>query len=379
MWTYILSELDGTEIGEVRDATSRSLSIGLNRAATSSFTIRGDNELAVPLFANDTLLQVWEDDTIRFNGPVISAELSGSGTETPSIAVSAADAAWRLSKRIVGQSTGGTAYTGDRAKTARKIINELQATPSLMVNPHTGIKLLSEASYVAASGNYTAGPYRPALTCINDLAHTLDGFDWYMAPLDGSEVAFVEKKVGGPSGYYTPLIAQFEANNAFGKASGAVFEYGSGQKNVRTINYTRDLNDTVNIAFHLPNDLATEAVSSESDGASVLSRGRLEGLADAFGITDLALRSAWVKEFVRVKKNPRYVVSMTLDIDDGTGRVPKLGTDYWLGDVVTAVGAIAGTNLFSGEVRVYGVEISVNEQGMATTTPILLDEEGTAF
>lgn len=376
MWTYILSELDGTEIGEVTNATGRNLSMGLNRAATSSFSIRADNELAVPLFADDTLLQVWEDDIIRFHGPVVSTELSSSGSESPTIAVSAADPAWRLSKRLLGLSSGGTKYTGDRAKTARKMINELNSGSDGLTNPYTGVKLLSEASYTAASGEYIAGPYRPALTCINDLAHTLNGFDWYMAPLDGSESVTVTNELGS---WTRPTIAQFEANDSFGETPGVVFEYGDGQRNVRTINYTRDLNDTVNKAFHTPNDLGSEAVLFEDDIPSLEHRGRFIAVADAFGITDTGLREAWLDEVIRVKANPRYVVSMTLDIDDGTGRVPKLGTDYWLGDIVTAVGAIAGTPLFSGEVRVYGVEISVDEQGAATVTPVLLDEEGTAL
>jgi hypothetical protein len=376
MWTYVLSDLAGNEFGELTNATGRSLSFGLNRAATSAFSIRADHELAVPLFAGDTLLQVWQDDTIRFHGNVVSTELSSSGTETPTIAVSAADPAWRLSKRLLGISAGGTKYEGDRAKTARKMINELNGGADGGTNPHTGISLLPEASYVGGSGTYVAGPYRPALTCINDLAHTLNGFDWYMAPLDGSTSATVTNEIGS---WTKPLIAQFEATNAFGAASGAVFEFGSGQHNVRTINYTRDLADTVNKAFHTPNDLGTESVLEKDDSTSLNYRGRYVAVADAFGITDTGLRNAWLEEVIRVKKNPRYVVSMTLDIDDGTGRVPQLGTDYWIGDTAEAVGAIGGTELFSGVVRVYGVNVTIDEQGLATTTPVLLDEEGEAL
>lgn len=372
MWTYILSDLNGVEIAEITNATGRALSLGLNRAATASFTIRADNPLAAELFADDKLLKVYEDTTLRFHGNVVSSELGSSGDGT-TITANAANPAWKLAHRLLGLSKGGTTYTGDRAKTARKFISELNTSAvPYATNPHTGIKLLAESSYVAGAGNYVAGPYRPALSCINDLAHTINGFDWFISPLEGDETA--------TAGSWTvPLIGTFEANNAFGTTrTNTVFEFeGDGQHNVRTINYIRDLNDLVNKAYHIPNDLETEAVLEASNGASLEHRGRFETTADAFGLTDTGLRTAWLEEVIRVKKNPRNVVTMTLDIDDGTGRVPALGTDYWLGDLVTARAKLpTGEQLFSGNVRVYGVEISIAESGTATITPTFLDEEG---
>jgi hypothetical protein len=376
MWTYVLSELDGTEIGEVADATGRSLSIGLNRAATASFTIRADNSMTVPLYSADKLLKVYEDGTLRFHGNVVSTELASAGTEAPTVQVTAANPAWRLARRLIGLSAGGTTYTGDKAKSARKIISEINsgaAVGSAEYNPHTGIKLLGEGSYVGGSGTYVAGPYRGALAAINDLAHTLTGFDWYISPLEGSETVVTTNESGS---WTTPLIGQFEANNAFGSSKDVVFEYGYGQKNVRTINYIRDLSELTNKAYHLPNDLETEAVLGEISVPSVVTRGRYEAVADAFGLTNTVLREAWLDEVIRVKHNPRFVVTATLDIDDGKGRVPQLGTDYWLGDIVTARGYINGTELFNGLVRVYGVEVSINEAGTGAYTPILVDEEG---
>jgi hypothetical protein len=376
MWTYILTDLAGTEIGEVSNATTRSLSLGLNRAATASFTVRQDNPLVGSLFSTDTLLKVYEDTTLRFHGNVITNELSSSGGEAPTIRLNAANPAWRLARRLTGLSPGGKNYTGDRAKSARKMINEAnlgtETGPASINNPHTGIKLLSEASYIAGSGTYTAGPYRATLTCINDLAHTLNGFDWYIAPIEG-ETAVTSNEAGS---WTTPLIGLFEANNAYGADKGAVFEYGYGQKNIRTMSYIRDLGDITNKAFHLPNDLSTESVLNEFSVPSINEHGRYETAADAFGITDTGLREAWLDEVIRVRRNPRYVVGMTLDIDDGTGRVPQLGTDFWLGDLATARAVIGGTALFSGKVRVYGVEIEIAESGSSTMTPILLDEEG---
>jgi hypothetical protein len=362
MWTYVLTELNGNEIGEVNDATARSLGLGLNRISTSSFTIRADNAMMSAVFNDDTLLKVYQDKTLRFHGPVTSTELSADGETAETVRVNAASPAWKLARRLLGLSSAGKTYTGDKAKTARKMINELNTdTATYPTNPETGIRLNAEGTYSAGSGEYVAGPYAAALSCINDLAHTLNGFDWYVYP---------EEYNSGKLGY-------FEAQQVFGSTKPhVIFEYGTGQKNIKTMNYVRDIADLSNKAFHLPGDMEKEGVLSAFNEASALHRGRFEAVADAFGITVTSLREAWLSEFIRVKSNPRFVVSMSSDIDDGSGRVPRLGTDYWLGDFVTARAAFSGATLFSGKVRVYGVDVDIDEAGEASVTPILLDEEG---
>lgn len=366
MWTYDLANLDGTPVGEISNAVERTLTLGLNKPATASFTIRPDNEMMPYLFGGDRLLKVYEDGVLRFYGNIISSEYSSGGDESGNtVRCNAANPAWRLNKRLLGISKGGTIYEGDKAKIARKMINELNTdTATYPLNLYTGIELLEEAAYFAGStGKYVAGPYQTALSCINDLAHNITGFDWYIAPVDGKGTT----------------IGVFEANNSFGDPSKAIFEHGSGSHNVRSLTFTRDLSDLVNNAYHLPDD-GLEApgaeVRNKQDTTSITTHGRYETVADAFGLSDVALRDAWLEEVIRVKKNPRYVASMTLDIDDGTGRVPKLGTDFWLGDTVEARSVVEKNTMFDGLVRIYAVNISIAQSGTETITPILLDEEG---
>jgi hypothetical protein len=375
MWTFILADLAGNELGEIRNASGRNCTIAMNRASTASFTVRADNEMLEPLFAQDTLLKVYEEKVLRFYGNVVSSEATDDG-EGDSIRCNAANPAWKLAQRLLGLSTGGTKYEGDKAKTARKMINELNTdTSKYPINPHTGIKLLPEGSYVAGSSIYVAGPYAPALSCINDLAHNITGFDWFIKPIEG------ENATVGP--WTVPLIGQFEGSNAFGaKVPKVVFEHGYGTHNVKSRTFIRDLSDVANQAFHLPDDgfgEGGEARAKNAGEAAFLARGRYEQVADAFGLSETALRDAWLEEFIRVKKNPRFVVNMTLDVDDGTGRVPQLGTDFWIGDMAQARSVVQGNVLFDGEVRIYGVSIEVNEAGTGTVTPMLLDEEGEAL
>ncbi len=372
-WTMVLTKLDGTELNEVRMATARKLVMSLNKPSTASFTVRPDNPVLAPLFGEDTLLKVYEDTTLRFHGNVISSELATQEDgSAPTVQVNAADPAWRLSRRLLGLSSGGTEYKEiDKAKAARKMINELNTdTATYPTNPHTGIKLLAESEYSAGgTGTYTAGPYKSALGCINDLAHGFDGFDWYMAPIDGETATISE--------FTTPLIALFEAEAVYGGSSGAVFEHGYGQKNVRKLSYLRDLGGLANKAVHLPDEGLTEGeVKTATDPDSFKYRGRYEVVADGFGLVDSTLRQDWVDEVVRVRKNPRFVVGMTLDVDDHTGRVPQIGEDFWLGDLVQARSVIADATMFNGQVRVYQIQVDINNNGGGTVTPVLIDEEG---
>lgn len=358
-WSFHLANLKNERIGEVRNATGRQLTLGINRAATAQFTVRYDNPLLLELFREeDRKLQVYDGTTLRYSGYVTSTELSDSGGEAPTIQVNSADAAWKLAHRISGKSNSGTSYTGDKAKTARKIINELNGEAD------SGVKVEGEGSYEAGgSGTYVAGPYKATLACINDLAHGLDGFDWKMEPYIGEE-----SKAG-----------IFVAKTVLGTASGMVFERGYGQKNVKSISYVRDMNTLANRAYHLPEE-GLEHVFSEvrtkNDAASEAAHGRFEAIAEAPGLIDTTLRDKWLEEFIRVRKNPRYVVGMTLDRDDGTGRVPKFGTDFNLGDTATARAVMNNVTLFNGTVRIYQVRIEVDEAGAAIVTPVLLDEEG---
>lgn len=360
MWTYELCKLDGTPIGEVRQASERVVVLGINRPSTATFSVRMDNDLLVPLYKEDTRLRVWEDSTLRFNGYVTTTELAETDPNQPvAIKVNAVDAAWKLAHRLTGKSSGGTAHTGDKAKTARKIISEVNG------EGNSGVEILAEGEYSAAgSGNYTAGPYATALACINDLAHGIDGFDWKMEPLSavGTKVSrFVAKPVLGTT------------------VTAAVFERGWGQKNCRVSSYVRDLTGLSNRAFHMPDEgLETEGavVKVKNDAVSEALRGRFESIADAYGLQDSTLRDKWLEEYIRVRKNPRYVVGLTLDKQDGTGRVPIYGTDFNLGDLITARAVFNGITLFNGLVRIYAVKFEINETGAAIVTPILIDEEG---
>jgi hypothetical protein len=357
-WTYILTKLDHTPLGEVINAYERKASINLTKPSVATFTIRHDNPLLLPLFNEDTLLQVWQESTIRYWGPVVSANyVTQDDGSAPTVAVASADPGWRLTKRLAGKSSAGTKYTGDKGKNAKEIVDATNA------DNETGIETTAGES--GSTGTYTAGPYKPVLTCVEELAHGFDGFDWYMKPITGSSTK----------------IARFEVDDVIGENKpNAIFEYGTGKKNMRTLNYLRDLGGVCNRAFHLPDEglLGSEAVVKKEDATSIALRGLYEETVDLTNVTDLTMREQWAQNNVDVRKGARRVLSMTSDVadSDNPDHIPVPGTDYWLGDTVTARAVIQEDNsvLFNGLVRVYAINVELNNNGTAKIAPVLVEE-----
>lgn len=380
-WSFVIVNSAGVPKAEVLNATERNVSLSMGRPSTASFTIRPDNPVLSRVFnGNDQFggydepgLQVWADfpqegsRKLMFSGPIISSELAnqddGSGM---SIKCNAADAAWRLTKRLAGKAIKGTTYTElDKGETAKHIIEA--------AGSGTGIDFALLEWKSESKGTYVAGPYKPVLSCINDLANGFDGFDWRIVPWDDKST-----------------IGQWKSAPVFGTLRGnTVFEYGWGKKNIRKLTYLKDMANVANRVFHLPDDLeavGAEVITKENKTSQNQSR-VYETVADASGIVDKTLRENWAQENVDVRSYPRRVLAMTLDTDDGDeqpqhgGRVPTMGSDFyegdfWLGDQVRARGVFQGTTLFNGIVRIYQINVSLNDAGRATITPILVDDAG---
>lgn len=396
VWTTELATTGGTVLGEIRDATEREVNLAFGKPSSSTFTVRADNPLVPSLFGQDTLVRVWEDQTLRHNGLVLTADMKSSedGNGIPSVKVMTTDAAWILSKRIVGTgfTSGkgflGDLYSGDKGLCAKQIIE----AASSGTNRASHIKI--SGTYTSGStGSYTAGPFKTALACVNDLANGTDGFDWLIKPLlEGSNWGEY---------YAVPVLGS-------DKSSNTIFEYGTGRGNIRTMGWVRDITTLCNFAYHIPDSLEPTAddnmnieqiVVSPAKGAggyeppisetllysagtkdaatvaSQVTHSVLEEIAEASALYDLPLRQGWTDVYTAVKREPRNVLSMTFDTDDGTGRVPKLETDYWLGDFVQARGAAAGTTFFNGKVRIYQINVAISPSGTAKITPVLFDEE----
>lgn len=359
IYTYRVTKLDHTPVGEVIDAYDRRCSISLSKPSVASFSIRPSNPLMKYLFeTEDKLLQVWQNATLRYWGPIISAQYATQDDgSNPMVAVTSADPAWRLAKRLAGKSKSGEANSGDKGATAKHLID--------VTNAEDDTEIETESVESGSSGSYIAGPYKPVLASIGELAHGLDGFDWYIAPKLESASKIGTFKLAGVIGSEKP---------------GAVFEYGTGKKNMRNMSFIRDLSGAINQAYHIPDEglESVEAVVSSKDAASIAARSLLEETIDLNGVVNATLRQEWADNNVLLRKVPRRVLAMTADVYDSNNpfHVPKFGTDYFIGDLVPVRAVKEGVTLFNGLTRVYQVDIEVDNNGVGKITPILLDQSG---
>lgn len=364
-WTFVITKLDHTVIGEIQNAYDRTANIALSRPSTAGFTIRQDNALLPNVFQEDTLLQVYQDSTLRFWGPNISANFGMQG-DTKTVAINAVDPAWRLSKRLAGKNATGDKYGSgkfmvgpkDKGRMAKEIIDK--------ANEEDETEIETTSDTCGTEGGYVAGPYKPVLDCVGDLAHGLDGFDWYIEPKLADAAKIGKLRLAAVVGSEKP---------------NAIFEYGLGKNNVSDISLLRDLGNVLNRGYHIPDEglEGTETVLSAESASSITERGLYEEVVDLSGITNVALRENWLLNNVEVRKAARLVLGMTTAPYDASNptRVPQPGTDYWIGDLVPAR-AVTGPNsdivLFNGLTRVWGISVSIDNNGVTSVTPQLVKE-----
>lgn len=356
-WSFHLVNSKFTKVGEVLNATERKAKLGIRQLDTASFKIRADNDLFLPLYAEDTYLQVYQDHTLRFYGPVITPEFASDETGgTATIVVNAISPGWYLTKRLTGKSPAGTTYTAkDKADTAKQIIDANNAE----AETHVETTAISSGSI----GTYTAGPYKKSMACIKDLATGFDGFDWKFTPLE-------EKGT---------KLARFDAAAVIGsELPDIVFEYGCGKHNMRSMTFKRDISNLLNLAYHITDNGPTDplGVISVEEAVSREEHGLFEEVVESAGLFDEGLRKAWARENVNVRGVPRLIATMTSDLVEGDARTPEPFTDYSPGDLVVARARTQGIQLFDAFVRCYNVEVSVDESGTPIYTPTIVEEEG---
>jgi len=357
-YTFLLSTLGGTLVSEVPAATAKAFEVAVNGQGTSRLTIRGGTEDADFVLGGDALLKIYEVDPALPAGRVllahhrlVTAEEVGAENSV-SVAATFADPLWILGRRLIGKSAAGyTRATADRGTIIAELVDAANAeSPS-------GLRI----GTVTASSATTVGGwfYKAISEAITELASTLDGPDYRVRPIDYTAGVIGELDV-------SPSIAEVRAD--------AVFEYGEGLANVRSFKRAVSNEGLANRVISLPAGFpenAVGAVLQRDDAASADIRGLFESVVTADIGVD-ALRASILDAHLQVRRGPRQVITFELVADLGS-RVPKLGRDFNVGDIVTFRATIrtdAGQLLkrINVLVRVYGYGVSVDEAGYGTPT-----------
>lgn len=363
-WSLLLADLAGVTKGEINNASDRSVSFAFNRLNTGSFRVRLDHPLANDLLEGDSLIKVYQrlsgstTPTIRMVAEIVSVEEVASESDPGSLAVTFAEAGfWRLSHRLIGKSIDGYSRGTALAPVTRGSIAQ-NVIETVNAEKDTGVRI----GTIADTATGFVGPwfYKPVSEAIGELSATLDGFDFRFDPVepvtDGAGLKIATFRTAG-------AIGQTQANT--------VFEFGTGKRNIKSLKRQISRDGLLTKGYHLPPGFpeTPEAVVSAENTPAIAARGLHEALVTS-DIATADLRAALVREHVAVRKQPRQLITF-----EPTSYGSEFRADYDVGDVVTARARVAGSTRFNGLFRIYGVDVSINDNGLATYSLTLINSE----
>jgi hypothetical protein len=370
VYAFVLTTLAGTQVSELPLATSKRVTVAGKGQGVSSFVVRAGAD-ADFLLEGDALVRIYDVDdltgtrTLIGHHRLISAEEVADGSGT-SVAAAFADPLWVLIRRLVGKTAGGYSRGTSLAPVDRgTILSELLAATN--ADSPSGVTL---GSLTASSSTYVAGWYfKPFAEALAELGATLDGPEWRIRPIE-----FVPPGPGTDEkmGYYGaldlgPALSQIRPD--------AVFEYGDGPLNVRAYRRAVSLEGSANRLFSLPAgfpDAAVGSILQVEDTPSRNARGLLEAVVPADVVAD-ELRLALLDSHIGIRKGARRTITFE-PVRDLTGRrVPKLGRDFNVGDIVPFRASAVNTSgvlvkRINALVRIYSYTVEVDQAGAGTPT-----------
>lgn len=368
-WQFIVTDLHGAQLGEVRNASERTVVLPHLRTPTASFKLPLWSDLAATIMDTDTLLKCYRIDprtstrSLAFHGPIVSAQEVGDGG-SQSISVNAAGPFWRLTRRLIPGSLlqSGIGYGAadallDLGQIAHMILNDTNAVHFTGIVP--GTRTDSSSAFV---GTWYL---KNVAEAIAELAAGLNSFEFRFRPTEPTAYANAD-------GW--PQIAFFDCAPIIGTSRpDSIFEYGTTRANVsryeRTVDRSSMLNYSVCSVAGWPNNVEKLPNTAppvdkyhmvfSGDGPSQDTRGFFEEVVNDAGVLDDGLRQKIADFHIQIRKNPRQQIIFTPAINAR----PTPLVDYDVGDTVRARAVVGGTLRFDALFRIWGITFNVDENG----------------
>lgn len=362
-YQFILEDLAGTARSELAGATAKQFTRAILSMSTANVTVPLWHEQADFMLEGDALLKVVDvqrsSRTNVFHGRLVAAEEVGDASGG-SVKATFADGFWTLLRRLCGRSPAGyTMGTALAPVAATAIISDIVDTAN--AESPTGLRL---GSVTPSPATVYTGPhyYRPRGEVIAQLSAVLDGPDWRVDPIDAVASSDPARCTYGEL-VLAPALATVRLDKAF--------EYGDGKLNVRSYQRGVSLDGTANRVYHLPTgfpDQTTQAVLTSNDASSQAKRGLLESVVAA-DITPDQMRQALLDHHIAIRRNARQTITFQPVNDLSTDRLPRLRTDYDVGDIVPFRASVRRGQVLDKRIdvlaRIYQVQVDVDPQSGA--------------
>lgn len=358
-WQFILTDLMGVPLGELKGASDRSVVLPLLRTPTASFKIPLWHPRATDLLTQECLLQCWRTDVLDvkrlvFNGPIRGVNEVGDNV-TQTIAATASGPVVRLNSRYIGMSKPGiqlpaAGTTRDLGLIAHDILDVVNG------QEFTGISKGTHAATIV--GNTGVLHLKNAGEAIADMAAGLNSFEFQVRPT-------VPTASGGVGGW--PQIGLFDVAPMIGGVNrlDAIYEYGTTRANVSGYERAISRDSIVTRGWISVNgwpDSTAYDLIAYGDAAAITARGLHEAVVPDAGVIDENLRIALVAHHVNVRKQPRELITFKLP----SNVRPSALTDFEVGDFVRGRAVVRGVTRFDAAFRVWGVTFNIDGNGNET-------------
>lgn len=361
-WSFVVTDLQGNVHGEVRQATSRNVTLPHLRIPSASFTLPLWDPLATTVMDTDCLLKCYRDGVIAFHGPIITAEEQGS-TGQQTVQVTAAGPYWRLTKRLIpasktagGFAQGSAASLIDLGSIAHTILTDCNG------EQFTGIDVGTWAA--STSGWIGRWLLKNAAEGIAELAAGLSSFEFRVRATEGVTYA--------NPGQNWQRIGLLDVAPTLGQSRpDAVFEYGTTRANVDSYTRTKTRDGILTSAFvsvsgwpdtverNTDGSVKYSPLTRRPDSAAVLNRGLYEEVVNDAGVLDDTFRARIGDFHVNLRKNPRERILFKPAVN----AKPTPLVDYEPGDTVRARAVVRGSLRFDALFRIWGITFDVDENG----------------
>lgn len=360
-WMFLLTDYQGSIIGEVMNASARQVIKPLKAMSTCTFTMQTSNRWSGYFTSPsnpEVLVKAYRDGLLQFVGPVVSSQEVGDEQGKHTIQVNASDAFWRMNARLAGipatspgtvtpYSNGTTITPVDLGAVARDLVTVANA------QGYTGIELGTNATTLAGA----VGPYyfQPIGDAISALSSANTSFDWQITPHEPTNV-----------GQAWPQIGTFDIAATIGSVmTNVVMEYGAGAANIQRFANTIDRTGLLTRAYMeqpAVTDYSDVLIWEDSTAEAV--RGVFAGLVDHGGVQFDSFRTAILQESVIVRRQARQVIDFT----------PRPSAQfqpvyhYNVGDQIRARAVVEGSVRFDAMFRIWGITYDINDNGVETPT-----------
>ena len=326
-------------------ATDRKFQGGVSQGYTASFSIRADDPMWVTLTETENLtLKVYDSgNALRFYGPMITDQESGTG-QGATVGVNAADLSWEFTKRYIGKDTSGSGTTYNTMESDAIIASALA---TINGESATGVTIGTTGTTTTRTITVL---WKRFSDLLNELGAITGSYEWALRYTDGT-----------PPTVNLDLLSTLGAD----KTEEVFFEYGTGKGNCSGYSRTRSIEQVATHVWAIGSGSVLTAAASDAGPLR-----RREDVVNYSDITTTALLDAMAGAHVAARANPRNIWTMT----PFAKLAPRFGADWEVGDLVTARVYTNGRLRIDGIARIWGVEITIDNEGNEIPSPRLAPE-----